>query len=167
MRLREFNECADHVAVQVLQPFVHMPSWIETLVKKRPYGSIEQLYQQASQQAANWQWSEVAQALAQHPRIGQKRAAVVLSQQEQQFSASEQSGVQHGADMQQALLKGNHAYEQRFGHIFLIRAAGRTGPEILQELQRRMQNTVVQEQQEVIAQLAEIALLRLQQGIVA
>ena len=167
MRLLEFNECAEQVAAQVLLPFVHIPSWIDTLVKNRPYASIEQLYQQASQQAAGWQWPEVAQALAQHPRIGQKKAAVALSQQEQQFSASEQSGVQTSAELQQALLAANRAYEQQFGHIFLIRAAGRSGPEILQELQRRMHNTVAQEQQEVTAQLAEIALLRLQQGIVA
>lgn len=167
MRLLEFNESAEQVAARVLSSFVHIPSWIDTLLKNRPYGSIVQLYQLASQQAAHWQWLEVEQALAQHPRIGQKKAAVALSQQEQQFSAHEQSGVQTSAELQQALLTANRAYEQQFGHIFLIRAAGRSGPEILQELQRRMHNTVAQEQQEVTMQLAEIALLRLKQGIVA
>lgn len=166
MRLLEFNQCPDDVAVKVLQSCVHISSWINALVKQRPYASLEQLYEAAKHEATHWQWAEVEQALAQHPRIGERRAAVALSVDEQQFSASEQSGVQANQQMEQALMQGNLDYEQQFGHIFLIRAAGRTGAEILGELQRRLGNTVLQEQQEVSEQLAEIALLRLKQGIV-
>ncbi len=166
MRLMEFNQCSDDVAAKVLQHCVHIPSWIEALVQHRPYASTEQLYEKAQQQAAHWQWLDVEQALAQHPRIGQKNAAAELSKEEQQFSASEQSGVHASQQVEQALVQGNLAYEQQFGHIFLIRAAGRTGNDILKELQRRLGNSNTQEQQEVSMQLAEIALLRLKQGIV-
>lgn len=167
MKLMEFNQCTDEAATKVLQSCAHMPSWIKALVQQRPYSTAEQLYAQATQQAGNWQWAEVKQALAQHPRIGQKQAAAVLSEEEQQFSANEQRDVQTSQPMEQALLQANQKYEQQFGHIFLIRAAGRTGEDILRELQRRLNNTVIQEQQEVIQQLAEIAVLRLQQGITA
>nr|WP_156935745.1 2-oxo-4-hydroxy-4-carboxy-5-ureidoimidazoline decarboxylase [Alkanindiges illinoisensis] len=163
----EFNQCTDEAATKVLQSCAHMPSWIRALVQQRPYTTVEQLYEQAKQQAGDWQWIEVEQALAQHPRIGQKQAAAVLSEEEQQFSANEQRDVQTSQHMEQALLQANQDYEQQFGHIFLIRAAGRTGEDILSELQRRLNNTVIQEQQEVIQQLAEIAVLRLQQGVIA
>lgn len=67
--------------------------------------------------------------------------------------------------IQQALYQGNLEYEHKFGHIFLIRAAGRTGQDMLSELQRRLSNNPQQEQQEVQQQLTEIALLRLTQEI--
>ena len=56
---------------------------------------------------------------------------------------------------------GNAAYEGRFGRIFLIRAAGRSAPEMLAELERRLGNSAEAETSEAIAQLREIALLRL------
>ena len=45
--------------------------------------------------------------------------------------------------------------------MFLIRAAGRTAPEILAELRRRLDNDEATERAETVAQLREIALLRL------
>ena len=56
---------------------------------------------------------------------------------------------------------GNRAYEERFGRIFLIRAAGRSRPEILAELHRRLALTDDAEAAEVADQLRQIALLRL------
>lgn len=167
MRLKEFNECAVSAAENALKPCVHIESWIQHLVNKRPFDHVEQLYQAANQQAKNWQWSEVAQALAQHPRIGERKAVKALSVKEQQFSANEQDGLGNDQTIQQEILLGNIAYEQRFGYIFLIRAAGRSADDILKELQRRIRNSAEQEQQEASAQLAEIALLRLKQEIVA
>ena len=37
-----------------------------------------------------------------------------------------------------ALAEGNRAYEERFGRVFLIRAAGRSAPEILAALTERL-----------------------------
>ena len=45
--------------------------------------------------------------------------------------------------------------------VFLIRAAGRTGPQILAELERRLDNDDEAERAETVRQLREIALLRL------
>ena len=84
---------------------------------------------------------------------------------EQQFSQREQAEIETDAVLQLALYQGNLDYEYKFGHIFLIRATGRSGQQILSELQRRLVNTVEQEQTEVRQQLSEIALLRLNQEI--
>ncbi|MEX5585767.1 2-oxo-4-hydroxy-4-carboxy-5-ureidoimidazoline decarboxylase, partial [Pseudomonas lurida] len=61
--------------------------------------------------------------------------------------------------LQQAMQQGNQAYEARFGRVFLIRAKGRSGEQMLAELQRRLQNSDPAEQQEVLDQLREITLL--------
>ncbi|NIE98305.1 2-oxo-4-hydroxy-4-carboxy-5-ureidoimidazoline decarboxylase [Acinetobacter sp. Tr-809] len=165
MQLETFNQLNSVEASQVLQNCVHIPTWMSELLQQRPYQFKQQLYQAALAQAQTWQWSEIYSALAQHPRIGEKKAAAVLSEKEQQFSQREQGQIQTDAVLQLALYQGNLDYEHKFGHIFLIRAAGRSGQQILSELQRRLENTVEQEQVEVKQQLSEIALLRLQQEI--
>ena len=63
--------------------------------------------------------------------------------------------------MQRRLRAGNEAYEERFGRVFLIRAAGRSAEEILAALESRLSNDEDTEQAIVADQLREIALLRL------
>ena len=49
--------------------------------------------------------------------------------------------MDHGdAAVMAALAEGNREYEQRFGRVFLIRAAGRSSSEVLAELRRRLGN---------------------------
>jgi 2-oxo-4-hydroxy-4-carboxy-5-ureidoimidazoline decarboxylase len=60
------------------------------------------------------------------------------------------------------LAAGNAAYEERFGRVFLIRAAGRDADEILAELERRLANTDDAERAETVDNLRQIALLRLE-----
>jgi len=59
------------------------------------------------------------------------------------------------------LVAGNVAYERRFGHVFLICATGRTAPEVLAELTRRLGNDAAAERDEVRRELAAIVRLRL------
>jgi 2-oxo-4-hydroxy-4-carboxy-5-ureidoimidazoline decarboxylase len=165
MDLQQFNQLSRVQAQALLQPCVHIPDWIEALIQQRPFSSTDQLFHYAVEQAQGWSWVEIAEALAQHPRIGERKAAAELSEKEQSFSKHEQSQLGADVALQQALYQGNLDYEHKFGHIFLIRAAGRTGQEMLSELQRRLSNTIQQEQQEVQQQLTEIAVLRLKQEI--
>ena len=65
------------------------------------------------------------------------------------------------AEVRAALVEGNRAYEERFDHVFLIRAAGRSPREMLAELRRRLANDVETERAEVTEQLAQITALRL------
>ena len=57
------------------------------------------------------------------------------------------------------------SYEERFGHVFLIRAAGRSAEEILQSLQERLGNDPGTERRIAAEQLREIAVLRLEQEL--
>lgn len=84
------------------------------------------------------------------------------------MSRSEQAGVDPSDDeVQRALREGNLAYEERFGRVFLIRAAGRSADEILSSLRDRLQNDAAAEDRIVAEQLREIALLRLRGTVTA
>ncbi len=96
-----------------------------------------------------------------------KKAKVELTEQEANFSDREQSGVKQDEYTQRALFEGNVAYEQKFGFIFLIKAAGLSSEQILCALQQRLQHDLETEKKIVHEQLAAIALLRLSQGIQA
>ncbi len=78
-------------------------------------------------------------------------------------SQREQAGVDSATgDTAARLAAGNAAYEQRFGRVFLIRAAGRDAEEILAELDRRLGNDDDAERAETVDNLRQIALLRLE-----
>jgi 2-oxo-4-hydroxy-4-carboxy-5-ureidoimidazoline decarboxylase len=64
------------------------------------------------------------------------------------------------AAVRAALVDGNRAYEERFDHVFLIRAAGRSPEEMLAELRRRLDNDAESERAEATEQLAQITALR-------
>ncbi|MGV9597612.1 2-oxo-4-hydroxy-4-carboxy-5-ureidoimidazoline decarboxylase [Streptosporangium sandarakinum] len=80
---------------------------------------------------------------------------------EASWSRREQSGAA-GADpaVLAALAEGNRAYEARFGHIYLVRAAGLTAGEMLDRLRARLGNDEETERDVVRTELAGIARLR-------
>lgn len=138
-----------------------VPRWVEEVVAAGPYSSLDQLVAQARSSATPLAPAEIDQALADHPRIGERAAG---RGQAQSFSHAEQaSSASDDAQLAAALAEGNRAYEEKFGRIFLIRAAGRSRPEILAELRRRLELDPAEELEQVGAELRDIALIRIPQ----
>jgi 2-oxo-4-hydroxy-4-carboxy-5-ureidoimidazoline decarboxylase len=133
-----------------------VPRWADDVMAGAPYDDRTSLLARADDAARELTDDELEQALAGHPRIGERATAGHNAA----ASAEEQGGV--ASDDQERLVAGNVAYEERFGHVFLIRAAGRSGAEILAELQRRLGNDDVTERAETVDNLRQIALLRLE-----
>jgi 2-oxo-4-hydroxy-4-carboxy-5-ureidoimidazoline decarboxylase len=133
-----------------------VPRWAEDVLAEAPYDDRDALLARADEAARTLTDDELAQALAGHPRIGERASAGHNAA----ASAQEQSGVE--ASDEERLVAGNVAYEERFGHVFLIRAAGRSGAEILAELDRRLGNSDDAERAETVDNLRQIALLRLE-----
>ena len=156
--LDDLNEQPAEQATEALRACNAAPSFAAAVLAARPYPSVEALVARAEEVARALPWGEVATALAAHPRIGDR---VEGSSAEAQASRREQSSMS-GADdgVRDALLEGNRAYEQRFDHVFLIRAAGRSPQEMLAELRRRLDNDEAAERAEVTEQLAQITGLR-------
>ncbi|MDR6867761.1 2-oxo-4-hydroxy-4-carboxy-5-ureidoimidazoline decarboxylase [Microbacterium resistens] len=165
MLLEEFNSADRDGAIAALRPCVDVTRWCEQIADRRPYGTIEALAAEAAGAAAPFTTDEVAAALAHHPRIGERADG---SSREAAMSRAEQAGVDPADQaVQEALNEGNLAYEQRFGRVFLIRAAGRDAREILSSLQERLRNDAEAEDRIVAEQLREIALLRLKGTVTA
>ena len=64
-------------------------------------------------------------------------------------------------EVRQGLVDGNVAYEQRFGHVFLICASGLSGQEMLDQLRARLDNDEEAERAVVRAELKKITHLRM------
>ncbi|QFG25169.1 2-oxo-4-hydroxy-4-carboxy-5-ureidoimidazoline decarboxylase [Actinomadura sp. WMMB 499] len=104
-------------------------------------------------------WTDVEEALAAHPRIGDRVAG---GDRESAWSRGEQSGMDAAADgVRTALVAGNRAYEERFGHVFLICATGLSAAGMLAALRERLGNDAAAERAVVRTELAKIVDLRL------
>jgi len=134
--------------------------WIDEVASRAPFESAAELLSVAAEAATPLSPAEIDEAIADHPRIGEKPVGEGASQD---FSRSEQSALgDEDALVAEQLAAGNAAYEERFGRVFIIRAAGRTRAEILEELTRRLELPNASELEIVGEQLREIALLRLE-----
>jgi len=162
--LHEFNSLPHEKALALIHPCVALPGWADALALGRPYASRDELLSTANALTQAWNEAALTQALSAHPRIGEKLAG---SEAEAALSRQEQGAVNEGdAALAQALREGNARYEARFGRVFLIRAKGRSGEDILQTLHARLENSDAQEVLAALEQLREITLLRLE-GVIS
>lgn len=159
MRVEEFNALSESDAAELVRVWADVPGWVHAVVAGRPYADAGALAAYAGDLARVWSTADLDAALAHHPRIGERPRGEGAGAD---ASRREQSAMAHAADeVATAIAAGNRAYEERFGRVFLIRAAGRHPEEILAELDRRLASDADAEAREATAQLAEIALLRL------
>ena len=157
--LARLNALPDGDAVEVLLGCCSAPGWARRLAGRRPFGSVDDLLDSADAAWAAREPGELGAAMAGHPRIGERG----LSAQSRQ----EQSGVGSDAGTIQALREANAAYEDRFGHVFLICATGRGPDEILAELRRRMAHDPATELEVAAAEIGKINALRLRKLVTA
>jgi 2-oxo-4-hydroxy-4-carboxy-5-ureidoimidazoline decarboxylase len=93
-----------------------------------------------------------------HPRIGDRAARAGSSG----WSAAEQSGAAAASEtVRQGLAEGNLAYQERFGHVFLICASGLSGQDMLTQLRARLKNDHDAERTVVRQELLKITRLRM------
>lgn len=165
MEFSEFDTADEARATDIARVWAEVPGWVNALVSGRPFGSADALASYAGALAAQWTTADLETALAHHPRIGARAAgsgaAASASRREQASMTSADD------DVIAAIAAGNARYEERFGRVFLIRAAGRGPSEMLAELERRLDNDPETETREATAQLAEIAMLRLHESFAA
>ena len=138
-----------------------VPRWADDVAANAPFADADALITAAMDAATPLTAADIDAAMSAHPRIGERRAG---DDAEARFSRAEQAASTDPDETLAALLvEGNAAYERRFDRVFLIRAAGRTRPEILTQLIRRLANEDAHELAEVGVQLREITELRLRQ----
>lgn len=149
-------EISDAELRERLRTSLAVGRWVEDVASRAPYATLDELLAVAGAEASPLSPDEIDEAIAHHPRIGEKPKGEGASQE---LSRSEQGA---STEFAAEIASGNAAYEERFGRVFIIRAAGRTRREILDELTRRLELDDTVELQVVGEQLRDIALLRLQ-----
>jgi 2-oxo-4-hydroxy-4-carboxy-5-ureidoimidazoline decarboxylase len=155
----DFDAASALDAAALIAPCCASERWIEVLVQRRPYDSLAGISSASDAAIAELDWADVEQALAAHPRIGDRAKGAdresAWSRQEQAAAATPEQTTQ------EALRGGNVEYEQRFGHVFLICATGKSADDVLAALTRRLNNEPDTEREIVRAELTQIVRLRL------
>ncbi len=132
--------------------------WAEGMLARRPFGTTDALLAAADEVWSTMGRDDLLEAFAGHPRIGGDLDAL-----RERWSAEEQSGV--GAASEQtlrALRDGNLRYEERFGHIFIVCATGKSAGEMLALLCARLDNTPGEELRTAAAEQGKITRIRLE-----
>lgn len=158
--MADFNASPPQEAEEGLLACCAVPRWAREVAAGRPYPDPETFAEDAIGVLDGLSWDEVLTALAAHPRIGERAAG---QGREASWSRQEQSAAATPDDaVKEALVSANVAYEERFGHVFLIRATGRSAGEVLQAALDRLGNDPAAERAVVRRELAAIVRLRLE-----
>ncbi|WP_305786848.1 2-oxo-4-hydroxy-4-carboxy-5-ureidoimidazoline decarboxylase [Symbioplanes lichenis] len=158
--LGEFNSLPAERLTRELTAVCAAPAWGAAVLAGRPYASRTDLLAAADAASAALTWDDVLQGLSAHPRIGERAQGDTA---EAAWSRREQSTAAQTADdvTRAELVAANRAYEEKFGHVFLIFASGRSQAEILAAARERLSSDPAAEQRVVAGELGKIARLRL------
>jgi 2-oxo-4-hydroxy-4-carboxy-5-ureidoimidazoline decarboxylase len=157
--LRWLNSLPEAQAGQVLSTCCASRAWVGRVAAGRPYADLDALLAASDDAVGALGRDDLAEALAAHPRIGQRAAGAST---EAAWSRQEQAGAGNAdAEVRAALQEGNRAYEERFGHVFLVSASGLSAEELLAALRDRLGNDPATEWRVVAQELAAINRLRL------
>lgn len=129
--------------------------WAERLVRERPFPSPEGLLEAADRTWWTLSEEDWREAFAAHPRIGERALPA--------DAAREQSGVRRASARTLAVLsRVNRDYEERFGHIFIVCASGKSAGQILALCRDRTHNDPQTELRVAAEEQRKITRLRLE-----
>ncbi|HXZ79744.1 MAG TPA: allantoicase [Terriglobales bacterium] len=144
---------ADEAAADFLQ-CCGSKTWATAMAAGRPYDSVEALEESAERVWRKCSPQDWLEAFAAHPKIGQQSGG--------QWSRQEQSAVSAAdLDTLAGLAEENRKYEEKFGHIFIVCATGKSAKEILDLLRARLKHSSSEEMTQAGEEQLGITRLRL------
>ncbi|MEU7423677.1 2-oxo-4-hydroxy-4-carboxy-5-ureidoimidazoline decarboxylase [Streptomyces sp. NPDC048362] len=153
--LTRFNDLEEHAALAALHEACASTGWARRVLVARPYPTMEHLLAASDAAMAELTAADLEEAMAGHPPIGRPKPG-------DPTSAREQRGMADASEELKAeLLELNLAYQDRFGHVFLICATGRTGEQMRDAVKERIGNAPEQEREIVRTELGKINRIRL------
>ena len=125
---------AQHINTLADQDALHRvcgsSEWVRRMLAARPMNDAFATSDEIWNALTPDDWRE---AFAAHPRIGEKKGGA--------WSSQEQSGTKSATDQViQELANANRAYEERFGHIYIVCATGKSADEMLRTCFERLAN---------------------------
>lgn len=157
--LGSFNAAAVPDAERTALASCASATFARAVADGRPYPDGDALLAAVDATFKALSWDDIVEAMDEHPRIGDRAVRGGMS-------AAEQSGAAAANDeVRQGLADGNLAYEQRFGHVFLICASGLSGQEMLDQLRARLEHDEEAERTVVRDELRKITRLRMTKAL--
>ncbi|MCX5424658.1 2-oxo-4-hydroxy-4-carboxy-5-ureidoimidazoline decarboxylase [Streptomyces sp. NBC_00078] len=153
--LTRFNALEDDAALAALHEACASTAWATRLLAARPYATAEDLFAASDAAMAELTGADLAEAMAGHPPIGRPKPGDPTSAREQRGMAGASE------ELRSEMLELNLAYQDVFGHVFLICATGRTGEQMRDAVKERIGNSPEQEREIVRAELGKINRIRL------
>ncbi|MFB8026152.1 2-oxo-4-hydroxy-4-carboxy-5-ureidoimidazoline decarboxylase [Streptomyces sp. NPDC056465] len=153
--LARFNTLAADEAAAALHEVCASTAWGTLVLARRPYAGTEALFTASDAAMAELSAEDLAEAMAGHPPIGRPKPGDPASAREQRGMAGASE------ELKAEMLELNLAYQERFGHVFLICATGATGEQMRDALKSRSGNSPEQEREIVRTELGKINRIRL------
>ncbi|MGQ4511595.1 2-oxo-4-hydroxy-4-carboxy-5-ureidoimidazoline decarboxylase [Streptomyces sp. DW26H14] len=153
--LARFNSASRSDALATLRDVCAASDWGSRLVEGRPYASAEALLAASDEATEALSGPGLDEAMAGHPQIGRPTPGDPVSSREQR-------GLTGASDALRAeLVELNLAYQERFGHVFLVCASGASAEQLRDALVRRLAHGPEQERATARAELGKINRVRL------
>jgi len=159
MTLDELNRMPARSAADALKLCCGSRRWAEGVTACRPFLDVADLHRAADATSHTLGGEDWLEAFRSHPKIGEMKNISGWSEKEQQGMTSTAD------DVRRRLVQLNREYQDRFGFIFIICAAGKSGEEMLAQLEERIQNRPEDEMRVASAEQVKIVHLRLNKMI--
>lgn len=142
MTLEEFNNLPTDEQHAALERCCGAQHWVKQMLAKAPFSSMDQLFYFADYLWDNANEESWLEAFSHHPKIGNIESLAQKYGNTKQWAEGEQRGVQTASQKTlEDLAKGNQAYEDKFGYIFIVCATGKSASEMLDLLHDRLPNS--------------------------
>jgi 2-oxo-4-hydroxy-4-carboxy-5-ureidoimidazoline decarboxylase len=153
-------------AANEILPCCGSKAWAAGMAARRPLQDVTTLLAASDETWGNLTAADWTEAFRSHPRIGESRGVPSASARSATWSAQEQRNVADAGDaVRISLAEANQEYELRFHRIFIVCATGKSAPEILEILRRRLQNDEHAELLEAAEQQRQIMQIRLKKWL--
>ncbi|MFF3492652.1 2-oxo-4-hydroxy-4-carboxy-5-ureidoimidazoline decarboxylase [Streptomyces sp. NPDC002795] len=153
--ITRFNASDESAAQAELHEVCASSAWGSKLLAQRPFASAETLFTASDAAMAELTADDLAEAMAGHPPIGRPKPGDPTSSREQRGMAGASE------ELKKEMLELNLAYQEKFGHVFLICATGASAEQLLGALKERIDHTPDQEREIVRTELGKINRIRL------
>ncbi len=163
LALAELNALPPAAAARRLLDCCGAASWAEAMAARRPFPDRAALLAAAEKEADRLGDADWLAAFAAHPPIGGAASDAERPRGERsaRWSEAEQAGAQGDPATAARLGEANRRYRDRFGHVFIVCATGKSGEEILALLEERLGHDSATELATAAAEERKILRLRL------
>lgn len=163
MTLHQLNILPGQQVIEELTKCCGSSTWVNNMLPFIPADDMVELLEDAEEQWYKCSETDWKEAFAHHPKIGDIESLTKKFASTAKWASGEQSGMNTASqEIIKALAEGNRLYEEKFGYIFIVCAAGKKAEEMLAILQSRLLNAPENELEIAAEEQNKITKLRIQ-----